>query len=190
MIRLAPSDTLPELGTERLTMRPFKLADAAEVQRLAGDRKVADTTLRVPHPYLDGMAEEWISTHAPAFAESTGLTLALTDRKSGALVGAIGLDIRRGHDSAELGYWVGTEFWNRGYCTEAAMALLDHGFERLQLNRIHAAHLKRNPASGRVLLKVGMQREGELRQHVKKWERYEDLILYGVLREDWARRSA
>jgi RimJ/RimL family protein N-acetyltransferase len=190
MVRLAPSDTLPELRSERLTMRPFQLTDAAEVQRLAGDRNVADTTLRVPHPYLDGMAEEWIGTHAAAFAASRGLTLALTDGTSGALVGAIGLDIRREHDSAELGYWVGAEFWNRGYCTEAAMALLDHAFERLQLNRIHAAHLKRNPASGRVLLKLGMQREGELRQHLKKWERYEDLIVYGLLRDEWTREGA
>ena len=110
------------------------------------------------------------------------------DRKSGALVGAIGLDIRRAHDSAELGYWVGAEFWNRGYCTEAALAILDYGFERLQLNRVHAAHLERNPASGRVLLKLGMQREGELRQHLKKLERYEDLVLYGILREEWTRR--
>jgi RimJ/RimL family protein N-acetyltransferase len=184
---LPASEEMPVLASERLTMRPFQPTDAAEVQRLAGDRSVADTTLNVPHPYLDGMAEQWINSHAAAFAAGTELTLAITDRSSGVLVGATGLRIQRAYNSAELGYWVGSEFRNRGYCTEAARELLAHAFERLQLNRIHASHLKRNPASGKVMLKLGMRREGERPQHVKKWDRYEDLVLYGLLREDWNR---
>lgn len=184
------SEGLPRLASERLTLRPFRVADAAEVQRLAGDRSVADTTLNVPHPYLDGMAEEWINGHAPAFAQGTALTLAITDRLGGVLVGAIGLRIHREYNSAELGYWVGAEFRNRGYCTEAAQQLLAYAFERLGLNRVHASHLKRNPASGKVMLKLGMRHEGERPQHVKKWERYEDLVVYGLLREDWFGRTA
>ncbi len=178
---------LPVIVSERLELRPCEYTDAADVQRLAGDFSVADTTLNVPHPYSDGMAEEWISGHAPAFASLTGLTLAITDRLSGDLLGTIGLRIRRSHDSAELGYWIGAEFRTRGYCTEAGVAILSYGFERLNLNRVHATHLKRNPASGRVMQKLGMRLEGEQLQHVKKWGRYEDLVLYGLLREDWSR---
>ena len=89
--------------------------------------------------------------------------------------------------------WPGTEIaWgtvrsrcNRGYATEAAAAMLAFGFDELGLNRIHAAHLSRNPASGKVMKKAGMVLEGTARQDAIKWGRYEDLVSYGILREDW-----
>jgi RimJ/RimL family protein N-acetyltransferase len=62
---------------------------------------------------------------------------------------------------------------------------VDYGFESLDLNKICAHHFKRNPASGRVLQKLGMQLEGERAQHVKKWDRYEDVVLYGLVRSAW-----
>ena len=91
---------------------------------------------------------------------------------------------------AELGYWIGKPYWGQGYCTEAARATLDFGFEQLGLNRIFAHHFARNPASGRVMQKIGMTREGRLRQHVKKWDAFEDLELYGILKDHWAARTA
>jgi RimJ/RimL family protein N-acetyltransferase len=154
------------------------------VQRLAGDREVADTTLAIPHPYEDGMAEHWIATHQPKFEAGELINFAITLRDERQLVGAIGLVMNRRFDSAALGYWVGVPFWNRGYCTESAIAVINYGFEELGLNRIHAPHLKRNPASGRVMEKAGMICEGVARQSVKKWGQYEDLVLYGILRED------
>jgi RimJ/RimL family protein N-acetyltransferase len=174
---------LPELQTERLYLRPFALADAAEVQRLAGEWVVAFTTTNIPHPYEDGMAEAWIGTHRSLFAQGRGLTLAVERREDGRLVGAIGLtDIVQQHDRAEMGYWIGHPYWGNGYATEAARAILDYGFTELKLNRIFARHLVRNPASGRVMEKIGMTYEGCLRQHVKKWGVYEDVAFYGVLR--------
>jgi RimJ/RimL family protein N-acetyltransferase len=68
--------------------------------------------------------------------------------------------------------------------------MLEYGFTELALNRIHAAHLARNPASGRVMEKLGMLREGTGRQHAKKWGTYEDLVFYGILKEEWARGPA
>jgi len=82
---------LPTLETARLRLRPFSVADAPDVQRLAGAREIAATTLTVPHPYEDGLAEQWIATHGPAFTEGKSLTLAVTELASGALVGAVGL---------------------------------------------------------------------------------------------------
>jgi [ribosomal protein S5]-alanine N-acetyltransferase len=175
----------PTLDTARLLLRPFVKADAADVQRLAGDRSVADTTLRIPHPYPDGAAEQWIATHAPGFEAAALANFAITLRSCGELVGAIGLVIERSADRAELGYWIGAGSRNRGYCTEAGRAVIDYGFESLALNRIFASHFKRNPASGRVLQKLGMRLEGEQAQHVKKWDRYEDIVLYGVVRSAW-----
>ena len=89
------------------------------------------------------------------------------------------------HAVGELGYWIAVSAWGRGYATEAAGALCDFAFGALDLHRIQARHLMRNPASGRVMQKLGMQREGILRGAVRKWDRFEDLALYAVLAPEW-----
>lgn len=149
----------PTLSTERLLLRPFSLSDAPHVKRLAGAHEIASTTQNVPHPYEDGMAEEWIGSHAPGYASGRLATFALIERASGDLVGAIGLVVQPEHARAEMGYWIGVPFWNCGYATEAARAVLVFGFVELKLNRIYATYLTRNPASGRVMQKVGMEVE-------------------------------
>jgi ribosomal-protein-alanine N-acetyltransferase len=178
----------PALETLRLVLRPFDLVDAKDVQRLAGDWAIADTTLAIPHPYEDGMAEQWISTHRPKFEAGELANFAIVLRDARELVGAVGLTIRPGFDRAELGYWVGKPYWGRGYCTEAGHAVLEFGFTALNLNRIHAGHFARNPASGRVMQKLGMTLEGTLREHDKVRDRYEDLVVYGLLRSEWRQR--
>ena len=177
----------PTLVTARLQLRPFELNDAITVQRLAGATEIADTTLNIPHPYHPGMAEAWILTHRQLFRAGVLANFAVTLKSGGALIGAVGLRIEPAHHSAELGYWVGHSFWNQGYCTEAARAILGYGFELLHLNRIHASHLTRNPASGCVMQKLGMRHEGTLRQHVRKWDRFEDVEKYGLLSCEYRR---
>lgn len=174
----------PSLQTERLVLRPFRMSDAPEVQRLAGDREVASTTLMIPHPYTDGMAEDWIATHAEQFAAGLHAVFAVVRKADQQLLGAIGLSIKSEHARAEMGYWIGRPYWNQGYATEAAAALVRYGFEALGLNRVFAQHMDRNPASGRVMQKIGMQYEGRLRQHVQKWGVFEDVTLYSILRGD------
>ncbi|MDD5418641.1 MAG: GNAT family N-acetyltransferase [Methanomicrobiaceae archaeon] len=176
---------LPSLSTRRLLLRPFTLADAPDVQRLAGDLEIAENSLHLPHPYEDGMAERWIGTHRIGFAWGDRLILAVTHRNEKHLIGTVGLGIERDHDRAELGYWIGRPYWNRGYATEAVGAIIGYGFQELGLNRIHALHFSRNTASGRVMQKVGMAHEGRLRQHVRKWGVYEDVEVYGVVREEY-----
>ena len=177
--------SLPTLETERLVLRPFALSDAPRVQELAGDPAIADTTLNIPHPYKDGMAEEWIATHQPKYATGEQVGLAITEKESKLLIGAIGLNLEQRFRRAELGFWIGREFWNRGYCTEAAWAVIEYGFRQLSLNRIHAHHFGRNPASGRVMEKIGMSHEGLLREHVLKGRRFEDSVAYGILKSEW-----
>lgn len=174
----------PTIRTKRLLLRPFTLDDAPVVQELAGERDIASNTLSIPHPYEDGMAEEWISTHQDRYVKGASVVFAIVLRADESLIGAMGLEISKDNDRAELGYWIGKPYWNMGYCTEAARAVIRYGFERLGLARIFASHLKRNPASGRVMQKVGMAHEGCLRRHVKKWGRYEDLELYGILKDE------
>ena len=133
------------------------------------------------------MAEEWISTHQKRFERGELSNFAIVLQAESALIGAIGLTIVSNDQRAELGYWIGKPYWGNGYCTEAAQLVLRHGFEDLGLNRIEALHMSRNPVSGRVLEKIGMQHEGRLRQHVKKWETFEDMECYAILKSEFQR---
>src|SRR5215210_6926705 len=105
------------------------------------------------------------------------------------LVGSISLLLHPPHDNAELGYWIGKPYWGRGYATEAAEEVVRYGFEDLGLHRIHAKHLGSNPASGRVMRKVGMSLEGVRPEHYKKWETYEDRVDYGLMARDWRKNK-
>jgi len=176
----------PTLETARLILRPFRTDDAGDVQRLAGDRDVAYNTMLVPHPYEDGEAERWIGTHLETYESGQGVTFAITRREDGALLGSIGLTIFEKHRSGELGYWLGKPYWNNGYTTEASRAVLQYGFLLRNLHRIHAKHYARNPASGRVLQKIGMQPEGVLREHILKWGVFEDVAMYGILASEFS----
>jgi RimJ/RimL family protein N-acetyltransferase len=164
-----------------LTLRPFTLADAPLVHRLAGAYEVALNTLMIPHPYPEGAAEEWIATHQEAFDANAIHHFAIDD---GQLCGAIGL-IMKDAGIAEIGYWLGVPYWNRGYVTEAAREMLRYGFEDLGLQRIFAGCFARNPASARVMEKIGMRYEGTLRRHVVKWDEAQDITFYGILRDEW-----
>ncbi len=181
---MGDSNRITRLQTERLFLRAFELGDAGDVQRLVGDPEVALMTANIPHPYPDGAAEEWIAGHAAQFEAGELAPFAITLCAEGALIGSISLDIDQRHARAELGYWIGKPWWNHGYCTEAAQAVLHYGFDVLGLNRIHAWHFRRNPASGRVMLKIGMRHEGCLPQHVRRDGRFEDLESYGMLKRD------
>ena len=179
----------PVLETARLVLRPYRLADAADLQRLAGDRRIAATTATIPHPYPDGEAEAFIGAHEARWRDGTHLTCAVTARGVDTLVGAVGLVFAAEHARAELGYWIAVPVWGRGYATEASEALCEYGFTTLGLHRIEARHVAGNPASGAVMRKLGMQQEGVLRGHKAKWDTLHDLVVCGVLAEEWARRG-
>lgn len=175
----------PSLETERLLLRPFNVSDATRVQKLANCREVTDTTLNLPYPYKLQDARKWIATHETLYEKKQQAIFAITARAKQELIGAIGLAKNAAHARAELGYWIGHEYWNRGFATEAARAVIEFGFSKLNLNRIFAHFMVQNPASGKVMQKVGMQFEGELRQHVIKNGRPLDLHIYSILKSDW-----
>jgi RimJ/RimL family protein N-acetyltransferase len=179
------TDQQPTITTSRLVLRPFTQDDSPEVQHLAGNRAIAAKTLNIPHPYEDGVAEAWIGTHREKFEIREAAVFAITLREPGTLMGAIGIVIKK-HDRGEMGYWLGQPYWNQGYMTEAAQAIIAFGFRELLLNKITASHIAGNPASGRVMEKAGMKYEGCSPQHVKKWDRYEDLKFFGIVKDDFA----
>src|SRR5262245_9728187 len=122
-------EELPQLATERLLLRPFAAGDGSRVERLAGRREVADTTLAIPHPYPAGGGAQWIGTHAAAWARRENLALAICNRTSpDQLLGAISLHLSLPHSHGELGYWIGVDNWGKGFATEAAQALAAYAF--------------------------------------------------------------
>jgi RimJ/RimL family protein N-acetyltransferase len=176
---------VPTIETSQLVLRALTLADAPRIHELASPFEIADTTGHMPHPYLEGMAEEWISTHTDEYERRETAMFGITLRETSEVIGAIGLTLHLNHRRAELGYWIGVPFWNCGYATEATRALIGFGFETLDLNRIYASHFSRNRASGRVMQKAGMTFEGVLREHFVRWNNPEDLVYYGILRSEW-----
>ena len=178
--------TAPTLHTERLILRSFTLEDAPDVQRSAGDRDVSSTLTSVPYPYEDGMAEEWFRFCHDSFEKGKGVHFAIALITDNHFIGTISLEkLDRKHEKGELGYWLGKLYWNQGYATEAARAVVAYGFEVLKLNRIYAYYYTRNPASARVLEKIGMHTEGHLRQHIKKDGNFEDVVACSILKADF-----
>ena len=175
---------IPTLETTRLLLRPFVENDAPIVQKLAGEEDVARNTLAMPFPYLEGMAEAWIGTHINDFNDGKSAIWAITLKDSCQLIGAIGLSLQLQYLLAEMGYWIGKEHWNQGYCTEAVKKVLDFGLKRMNLHKVTASHFGNNPASGHVMEKAGMHYEGTLRSHMMHWNEYKDLVYYGIFREE------
>ncbi len=178
-------EKIPTLTTARLLLRPFTLDDVAAAAELAGEREIAEMIPNIPHPYTEEDAENWIRTHRPDLEEGKKINCAITLKSDGRLLGAISLGLRKAHHAAEMGYWIGKPYWGRGYCTEAARELLRYGFEELELNRIEARHLTSNPASGRVMIKIGMTYEGILRELMFHRGKFRDLAVYSILRSEY-----
>ncbi|SFS98351.1 GNAT family N-acetyltransferase [Paenibacillus sp. BC26] len=173
------------LQTPRLQLRPFEQRDASTVQKLAGQYEVARTTLSLPHPYPDGAADAWIAFRKDAAQHGHGFTFAIIEDKQQQLMGCISLNVTAAHQRAEIGYWLGQEFWGQGYATEAAKRIVRFGFEVLNLNRIIGAAMTRNPASSAVLTKAGLKHEGTFKQHIRKWDQFEDLEYFGITRTEY-----
>jgi RimJ/RimL family protein N-acetyltransferase len=165
------------LETKRLVLRAVRFEDAKRVATLVNDRRIAENTARIPHPYTVEDAKEWIGA---AISQSGAYVITI----GGEVIGACGLDVtppssppppsftlaskrgregwekRDGKEGAELGYWIGVPFWGCGYATEAARAVIDHAFGNLGYDRLIASARVSNPASRRVLEKCGFQWTG------------------------------
>ena len=174
---------IPTLQTERLDLRHFTVADATRVEELLATPEIATTTASITYPYPPGAALGWISTHADDAAQDRGISWALA-LHDGTVIGTIGLRLTPPHRRGSVGYWLGTDYWNHGYMTEALRAVIAWAFVKLGYVRIEAMCLPRNPSSGRVMEKAGMVFEGRLRSHVVKNAISEDLLLYAIVRDD------
>ena len=164
-----------------VTLRPWRMEDAEQLFRLAGDRGIARWLRDVfPHPYVRADAEEFL--HSCLSAGETCLFRAI--QADGRLAGSVSLtcgsDVYR--RSAELGYWLGTDFHGQGIMTKAVKQICLMGFDRWDIARIYAEPFADNAPSRRVLEKAGFRLEGVLRQSVYKWGQLQDSCVYARLR--------
>ena len=150
MLENAPA----EVKSKRLLLRWPQHCDAAAIQRQANNPRVALMTANIPLPYTLSDATDWLGRLAGLRTSGTTLAYAVLTQSKKQLIGVIAL-MRIADGEAELGYWIGEEFWGQGYCSEAGRAILDVGFTMLNLRGVRAHHIAKNPASGRVLEKIG-----------------------------------
>jgi RimJ/RimL family protein N-acetyltransferase len=145
---------IPVLETERLVLRAPRLEDAKAVAQLANDRRIAENTARIPHPYSLVDAEKFFASVNQGEGE-----IAFLITREELVLGAVGIGMSE-REPPEIGYWLGVKFWGHGYATEAVRAVIDHAFGDLNFEALAAGARVTNPASRRVLEKCGFQWTG------------------------------
>lgn len=171
------------LETERLLLRVPTLDDASAIQRIVNHPDIAKTTMNIPYPYPDDGAEQWLKRLIAA--DSSFYTFMIILKETGEMLGSIGIHPHERFSRAEIGYWLGINYWNNGYMSEACRRIIAFGFETLGMERIQAGYFPENPASRRVMEKAGMHYECTLRSYVQKNDTDRDIAYCAIIRQDW-----
>ena len=139
----------------------------------------------IPYPFPKENALKWLQNCAQGIESGETIRFAIREKEVRKLIGTIGLHLNKEHQKAELGYWLGKNFWRKGYLTEALKAVLEFGFKELNLNKIYATHFLFNPNSGKVMLKAGMKFEGLQKQEYLQHGEFLDVNRYSLLKQDF-----
>ena len=171
------------IRTERLVLRLFQPSDAATVTTLCNNYNIYKNTLYLPYPYRLNDALSWMEHHYDNFMKDHSYEFAVTDKETGEVFGAIALSNNKLFNQGEIAYWIGEPYWGNGYATEAARSILQFAFEEKKLHKVFARYFSTNPASGKITEKIGMEKEGVLKEHIVKDGNYEDLVYFGIINE-------
>ena len=176
---------MPEINTPRLRLRRLTMRDAMDIYRYSRDVEVARHVLWEAHRSI-GDSRSYLRYMLRRYRNHEPASWGIEWKDTGEIIGTIGfMWIQSDNASAEVGYSLSRSCWNRGIMTEALGAVIRHGFRSMNLNRIEAQHETTNPASGAVMRKCGMKKEGTLRQRLYNKGRYVDVDLYAILRSDY-----
>jgi [ribosomal protein S5]-alanine N-acetyltransferase len=175
----------PALETERLLLRRLEMSDAPRLYELFGNYEVLRMITGVPYPYSEDHARDFIGRTQQNMDAETNFAFAMVSKSEQTLIGCVELGVTHQFRRGDLGYWVGVPYWGQGYMTEAVRRIMRFGFEDFNLNRIYSCHFAHNPASGRVMQKLGMTYEATFRQYVVKFDEYVDMVYYGILKSEW-----
>ncbi len=179
---------MSRLESLRLFLRPPEERDARVLAKLANDYEIVKNTGRMPFPYAESDARAFIARSVEERALGTEFTFAIVEQGQQSPIGSCGLRLRDG--VFELGYWVARDFWDQGYATEAAGRVLRFAFEDLQAESVWAGYFFDNPASGRVLQKLGFRAAGAVRRYSEA--RGQSVLCHGttLTRADFQRKRA
>lgn len=180
----------PQLTTPRLLLRRMELSDLPSLISHVNNEKISDQILNIPYPYSEEDAIRRLNFVIQGFDDATRYVFAITMKDRNELIGEIGLHLDRQNSNAQFGYWVAEPFWGRGIATEATSAVLRFGFGKLQLHKIYATHYPSNTASAKVMLKNGMIREGELKDHYRVGDSFRSVIQYRLTRDEYSHTGA
>ena len=178
---------LPELRTQRLTLRALRSSDIEDVFAYASDPEVARHTLWDPHRNLVD-TRAFLDFVLDQILRGAAFIWGIVHESNSHVIGTIGLaNYAAQHSRAELGFAIGRPWWGQGLTTEAVRVVLSYGFRQLQLNRVEAYCMADNIASARVLEKAGLRFEGLLSKREFIKGEFEDLKLYAILRSEYFR---
>jgi 8-oxo-dGTP diphosphatase len=182
------SRTVPfaPLATERLSLRPYRAEDAAELHRLINDWEVCRSLAAVPYPYPRALADEWIASAATSLADGSAYHLAITgtEGEREVIVGGVGLRIDAASGTGRLGYWVGKRFWGHGVAAEAAGRLARWALANLDLHTLEANVATDNAASIAVLRKIGFSHVGRATEHFRTRDADLPVLRFAASREN------
>ena len=175
----------PRLETPRLILRELVTQDSEAIFRIRGDYEVTQYNTGPAYERRE-QAADLIEAIAHAYQEKAELRWGITLKGDDTVIGMCGFNYWIRQDSrASVGYDLAHQYWGQGIMTEAIRAIVAFGFEQMGLNRIEADADARNPASGRVLEKVGFRREGIQREQFFENGLFNDLMLFALLRRDY-----
>jgi RimJ/RimL family protein N-acetyltransferase len=179
-----------QLESERLILRPLMEQDSESIYQNVKEYEIAKWTINIPHPYPENGAINFIKESQEHMQKGLAYHFAILSKSTSELVGVMSLiSVNKKHRNAELGYWIGKRFWNKRIATEAALKMLEFGFEGLNLERISSRCFHDNFPSRRVMEKIGMEYEGRFRKEILKENKFIDMIYYAIIKEDWKRRK-
>lgn len=177
---------LIHLQTERLILdRPTESDLDDFVIHMNSCEDFSKNLFNIPFPYTREDAENWLQKCDAGIESGEAYRFSIREKEAGKLIGIIGLHLIKEHQKAELGYWLAKDFWGKGYLPEALKSVLQVGFNDLKLNKIYATHFLHNPASGKVMQKVGMKFEGVLKQEYLHQGKFLDVNRYAILKKDF-----
>lgn len=178
---------IPTLTTPRLRLREPDEGDAVAIHNVHRHKSVADGVISIPHPHTLNYAHAWLTRlRAPAAEGRRNFIWLICLADTGEVIGDCGLHIDLKHRRGVLGYLIRPDHWGKGIATEAIGAVAGFAFSRHDppLIRIEADHYPENPASGRVLEKLGFRREGVLRSYIIKDGVPRDAVRWGLVNAD------